>query len=60
MNAMALSLPPRIFLAQPQRLVTLDMRDFGRPEVQQMVNFLIQTPRDLLADIRRSLIQGLR
>ncbi len=45
--------------AQPHRLVTLDVRDFMRPEVQQAVPFRIQTPGELIAEIRQTLILGL-
>jgi predicted nucleic acid-binding protein len=45
--------------AQPQRLITLDVRDFGRLEVRQRVTFAIQTPGELLADIRRALARSL-
>jgi len=45
--------------AQPDRLVTLDVRDFGCPEVQRSVPFLIQMPGELLTDIRQALVVGL-
>jgi predicted nucleic acid-binding protein len=45
--------------ARPQRLVTLDVHDFDRPEVRQRVTFPIQTPGELLADIRQTLAEGL-
>ena len=45
--------------AHPHRLVMLDVRNFVRPEVQQTVTFLIQTPGELLADIRAILSRGL-
>jgi hypothetical protein len=45
--------------AQPQRLVTLDTHHFDRPEVRQRVAFPIQTPGELLVDIRQALVQGL-
>lgn len=45
--------------AHPQRLVTLDVQHFDRPEVRQRVAFPIQTPGELLADIRQALAQSL-
>ncbi len=43
----------------PQRLVTLDTQHFNRPEVRQQMAFPIQTPGELLADIRQVLAQSL-
>jgi len=42
--------------ANPHRLVTLDTRHFNRSEVKEVVKFPIQTPGELLTDIRKALI----
>lgn len=45
--------------ARPRRLITLDAHDFNRPEVHQQVPFPIQTPGELMIEIRAALIQAL-
>jgi len=45
--------------ARPHRLVTLDAHHFDRPEVHRQVAFPIQTPGELMADIRQALVQVL-
>jgi len=45
--------------ARPHRLVTLDVHDFDRPEVRRSVTFPIQTPGELIAEIRQALIHAL-
>jgi predicted nucleic acid-binding protein len=43
--------------AQPQRLVTLDAHHFNRPEVKQRATLPIQTPGELMTDIRQTLVK---
>jgi len=43
--------------ARPHRLVTLDTRDFGCPEVAALAGCPIQTPAELLAEIRQALAE---
>lgn len=45
--------------AHPQRLVTLDKHHFDRSEVRQRAAFPIQTPGELLTEIRQALVQSL-
>ncbi len=45
--------------AQPHRFVTLDTRDFNRPEVHQHVAFSIRTPGELMAEIREAFLKAL-
>jgi len=45
--------------ARPQRLVILDIRDFGPPEVQERLNCPIQSPGELLVDLRQTITQSL-
>lgn len=45
--------------AGSQRLVTLDAHHFNRSEVRRRATFPIQTPGELLVDIRQALVQAL-